>query len=443
MKYLLTLFTTVGLIASSYISPAAENSDNEYLRSELQQLREDFEEMRGIYEARIKHLENRLNSFQTPLEEIPTPVDELEALRLEAKAAIKQDPSGTPDFLDQPTSTRPPLNIFNPRITVFADLLGRADNRSVRNEEGQEIGDRVGLREVEIDLQSDIDPFAKGVLVLALEEETPNEFTTTIEEGYVIFHTLPFNLRAKAGRFRTGFGQINKLHLHDLPQFNYPLPVRTFLGEEGDNQNGLALSFLFPPIRENIVEFEFQILNGENEQILAGGVSSSPAYLGHLKFFRDIGENQFIELGASYLSGYSDASNELSSHLSGLDFLYKWIPLRRSEYRSFVLQGELFYLDRDIEAGEMDSFGAYLYAQAQFSKRWYVGLRTDWSEIPDDTGGEAWSIGPYASFYPSEFLRLRFGFEHLEKGENPLSSFFFQISFVFGSHPVEPYWFNK
>ncbi|MDP6502174.1 MAG: hypothetical protein QF886_01105, partial [Planctomycetota bacterium] len=367
------------LVLAAGISVAEQAADPATLRKEIQELKQSFEDMRRAYEARIRALEQKLDAIQKPAAD--KPADDLAALRREAEAAARETQDAA-NRSAEGTSTSS-LSAFNPRITVFADLLARADDRTVRNEDGDIIGDRIALRETEIDFRADVDPFAKGMLILALEEETPNQFDITIEEGYATFETLPFNLHAKAGRFRTGFGQINKLHLHDLPQVNYPLPVRTFLGEEGDVQNGLAVSYLAPEFSGFVPELDFQLLNGENEPVLAGGDSNSPAYLGHLKLFRDVGENQFIELGVSHLYGFNDANNDQATHLSGLDFLYKWKPLESGESRSFVLQSELFYLDREQSGADIHSLGAYGYGQYQLAKRWYAGIRGDWSEFPD------------------------------------------------------------
>ena len=45
------------------------------------------------------------------------------------------------------------LNSFNPQITVFGNFVGRIDDKTVRNEDGETIDDRFNLREVEIDFR--------------------------------------------------------------------------------------------------------------------------------------------------------------------------------------------------------------------------------------------------------------------------------------------------
>lgn len=442
----LTPFVWLAMVwlLSAGLCLAEENAEKAELKNEIQQMRQALEDMRQAYETRIQQLERKLEALEKTAARPAEAADEAEALRREAETAVAAALPSGPDTQGKPSSPASSLNAFNPRLTVFGDFLARKDDQPVFNEDGNEIGDRIGLREIELDMRADVDPYAKGVLILAFEEENPNEFDPSVEEGYVTFETLPFNLRAKAGRFLTSFGQINRLHRHDLPQVDYPLPVREFLGEEGDSQDGIEISYLAPRLRNNVLELDFQFLNGENEQILAGSASNFPAYLGHLRLFREVGPTQFVEVGASHLFGYNDENNDQASQLSGLDFLYKWKPRERSEYRSFVLQGELFYLDMEQPGADVHSFGAYAYAQVQLGKRWYLGARGDLTEFPEAGDRDAWSVSGYVSYYTTEFLRFRLGWERLEEDQqNPLDTLFLQLTFVFGSHPVEPYWVNR
>src|SRR5688572_6579466 len=78
----------------------------------------------------------------------------------------------------KPAQERPapakPANEFNPTITVFHDMLWRLDNKHVREiEDGEVINkdDKFLLRETEVDFRAAIDPYADGVLIVALEQE--------------------------------------------------------------------------------------------------------------------------------------------------------------------------------------------------------------------------------------------------------------------------------
>ena len=46
----------------------------------------------------------------------------------------------------------------------------------------------------------------------------------------------------------------------------------------------------------------------------------------------------------------------------------------------------------------------------------------------------------------SEFLRFRLGYEHTDSDIatlDGLDSFFLELAFVFGAHPIDPYWVNR
>jgi len=345
------------------------------------------------------------------------------------------------------------LNAFNPRITVFGDFLGRWSVSSGELvEDGVNRDDRIALREVELDLRADIDPYAKGVLILALHEHDPGEYEVEIEEGYMTLETLPFGLRGQLGRWRLPFGQINQLHLHDLPQAHYPLALTDFFGEEGFADNAVMASWLTPwaPIELSVL-----LLNGENERVLAGEDSDDPAWLGRATYFLQMNDTMFLSFGSSFLFGYNDAPDPLTdlpseakqeTQVWGADVLYKWQP---NQFRSVVAQAEVYGLKKEVAGGREHAFGAYGFLQVQPLQRWYLGARYDWSNYAEGVeDSEQWAASAWISYYTTEFLRFRLGVEHRERestggGEPDLDTVYFQVTFVFGSHPVEPFWFNR
>lgn len=341
-------------------------------------------------------------------------------------------------------------NVFNPGITVFGNFLGRADDRQVFLEDDrrlERVDDRFNLREVELDLRAAIDPWADGVLIATFESEVPNEFEAGIEEGYVVLKKLPVlnsapaGLKLKAGRFRPGFGRFNMIHLHDLPQTSYPRALTTFLGEEGYVQNGLSGRFFLPsPSESQTLEATVGVLDGGDIPIAPTEEGSNLAGLGHLGWFADLGGGSSLELGASLWQSDGD------HRLYGLDASYKWKPLAGGEWRSFLVGGEVFGADLDDPALDSRPTGFYLWSQYQLDRNIYLGVRYDRSEDLTDTDLHTDTVGAYLTYYTSEFLRLRIGVEHTESDDpllDGLDSAFLELNFVFGSHPVEPYWVNR
>mgnify|MGYP001567023978 CR=1 FL=1 len=193
-------------------------------------------------------------------------------------------------------------NEFNPRITAFGDFTGRIDNRPVLNDAGtRELSDRFNYREFELDFRADVDPFAQAVGILAVgQEDLPSQPTTiAIEESYLTFTQMPRYTSLKAGKFKTSFGILNRLHLHDLPQTTLPLPLQTFLGEEGMTEMGFSFGYMPPLKREGrALTLVGEIFNGENAIQFGGDNSRDPAYLGRGKYFMDIDDESFLEMGS-------------------------------------------------------------------------------------------------------------------------------------------------
>jgi hypothetical protein len=76
----------------------------------------------------------------------------------------------------------------------------------------------------------------------------------------------------------------------------------------------------------------------------------------------------------------------------------------------------------------------------------YVGGRYDYAQdIVDDSLATRVAAG-YVSYYTSEFLRFRLGYEHRWSDiplEDNVNSVMAEVNVVFGSHPTEPYWVNR
>lgn len=338
-------------------------------------------------------------------------------------------------------------NIFNPRITVFGNATLRVDDRPVTLEEDPDIriDDRFNLRETEIDFRAAVDPFADAILIAAFESEIPGEFEPGIEEGYVTIKALPWidrmplGLRFKVGRFRGDFGQINLLHTHDLPQTSRPLVVQTLLGEEGAILDGGAVYVTGPTFSDRLVlDAVLETVNGGT--LPYSDDDRSPAFLGRLQAFLQPTSTHTLVVGASSHRGRMEGEGAVAT--TGVDLLYKWKPLRGGESRSFLLGAEAI---QAIGHPDQDPRGYYLFSQYQWTPTLYTGVRWDWLSTPEEAislenPSIVRQLTPYASYYFSEFLRLRASWERTFDRDD---TFWLELNFVFGSHPPEPYWVNR
>lgn len=411
----------------------------------VKRLEEALETQKRRYEKDVGDLRRRIEELEadrTPDGAEPSELDKLLEEANAAASAAEKDAGGPAGLLAAPAQTR--LNAFNPRITAFGDFAYRLDRRTVREEE-ERIDDRASLRSFELDLRADVDPFAKAVAILGLHEHHPGEYHLHPEEVYVTFETLPAGLRLKVGRFLASMGVVNRLHPHDLPWATSPLVVSEWFGEEGMAGEGGELSWLVPQGFADAVELSFGLTNGEQDY-LAGSEANDPSFLARAQVFETLSDASFLQVGTSHLFGWTDPAGDHSAWLGGLDVLYRWRPPTRALETSLFTQAELYLSDRETEAGTTRSLGGFATVQYQPMRDLYAGIRFDWLDPLDrfEGPGRTWAGGVWLSYYTSEFLRLRVGLEHRGiENEDDLDTLWLQLTFVFGSHPAEPWWFNK
>jgi len=411
--------------------------------------------------SEIEILKKQLQEMQGQMQKMMERIEQLEQEKVAQAESLPQSV--------QPSAQSIP-GALNPAISVIGNFVARGDSRRVSNEDGDRISNQFNLREAEIDMRVPVDPYADGVLIASLESETPGQFSASVEEGYVTIKKLPFldepplGLKLKVGRFRPAFGKFNILHTHDLPTTFRSLLTAEFMGEDGFIQNGLSGNFFIPtPWDSN------SSLDGTVEFLNGGDVAISPdarsrvSTLGHLRWFRTFENGHDLELGwSSYF--HPPGNGVRSADFHGVDFMYRWKPFRLGEYQSFLLGGELMFARRaypgasepadvaraislrGLPAGNGQPFGFSLFAQRQFNQRTYAGLRWDQTRTLFDPGLVRRSLTPYLSYYFTEFLRARLSFEHRWSDlftENNRNSAFFELNWVLGSHPPEPFWVNK
>ena len=391
-------------------------------------LRAQIEQLKADYDKRIKALEAQLEEVETKLLQMP-----------DSQAITAAPPAA-------PTSA----GALNPAISVVGNFVARADNQKIFLADGDRIDNRMNLREAEIDMRVPVDPYADAVLIMSLESEKPNEFSASIEEGYVNIKKLPFmstplGMKFQVGRFRPSFGKFNTLHTHDLPTTMRSLATEEFLGEEGFVSQGISTDFFVPtPWDDN------SSLNAKVQVLTGGAIAASPdhhnrlAYLGNLRWFKTIGGSHNADVAwSTYVHPGKDSIPAVKLH--ALDFMYRWKPFRQGEWKSYLLGGEVMFTDRNAVANRRP-YGTSIFTQVQLDRRKYAGVRWDYTTGLNDPTILRRSVTPYFSYYFSEFLRLRLNYETRWSSllsENRRRSAFIELNWIFGAHPPEPFWVNR
>lgn len=357
-------------------------------------------------------------------------IDELAALRAAARARVAEAPP--PDTTTGPSVLKSRnLNDFNPEISVNGDI------RFVGHSPGPQ-RNNVDLREFTVQFQAPLDPFSNAKLAFAMNDEG-----FSLEEAYGYWTGLPWGLRLDAGKFRQQMGELNRWHLHALPEGDYALALREYFGEDGLVGNGISVYGTLPLQTPGggVHEFWAQVTQGSDEVMFDSG--NRPSYLGHVNNFWQVNESTYFQIGATGLWG-ENPEEELESTVLAGDFRVSWVPPGRSLHRGLTLRGELFAVDQTI-GGEGDTrMGGYVSLVTKAGQRWNMGGRVDWVEPLVGPQDPIYAIVPQITYWQSEWVYIRgeVGWESIPQlvGDRKTHTRFgLQVVWSLGPHKHETY----
>ena len=303
--------------------PAAAQQDAEALRRELEQMRRQFEALQKQYQQQIDSLSQRLQR----IEQQPAPVAAPPAPPSTAQTPAPASTVSAEDLL----RPRQPFALYQQRgsgqllldMGIAGDFVGNITQRNVDKAgtgtfAGRE--NRFFPREVELNLFGQIDPYARGTVIIEAGEETRGADTSvSLAEAYLTLLTLPFGTQLKLGQMRNRFGWSNERHAHDLPWVDVPDVYRAFLGEEGLREKGAELTWV-PDFLPFYLEVLGGVFNGDNETAFGRGRISQPLVTGRLRTFFELTDTMGLQLGASVANGLT--TDRLESTLLGFDLKY-------------------------------------------------------------------------------------------------------------------------
>lgn len=309
------------------------------------------------------------------------------------------------------------------------------------------------LQEIELAFQSNIDPYLRADVFLAISLGG-----IEVEEAYVTTLDLPAGLQLRAGQLYAPFGRFNQLHFLEVTPFaDMPLVNRRFFGGEQLRGVGAEASILLPlpfylELRAasltagNEVSFGLPAVDIERVTDLLGVARLSTSF--HL------GERLTLLAGASVangpnVSGGIEATDRNRTDVIGADL---YLHLRDPASRAHTaLQAEWAHRRATVPGGRVQQGGAYLWVVRRFDAHWEAAIRGDYLGLPASSFGHPEPegeiapfleptrqkrVGASVSFYPSEFQRIRlqanqdFG----PQGSEGVQEVFLQYQFVMGAH---------
>jgi hypothetical protein len=330
-------------------------------------------------------------------------------------------------------------------------------------EEGHHHGFENGfnLRHVELGFTAEVDPYFRAWTMVAVDEDGAE-----LEEAVLQTTSLPHGLTLSGGKLKSGIGRINRQHSHNWDFLDQPLVNELFFGQHGLSDKGLQLTWLAPT--PFYLLFGTEVFNGDNEQSFCVGDSDTlPAHdaprlwTGFVKAGPDLGPNQALQFGLSALAGRhqmvheDEACADGDTVIFGTDFVYKYDAKQAHGYGDFVLQGEYFYRDMDLD-GEGDWSGSpwtakqdgyYVQGLYGFLPRWRSGLRWDQIGLINDVSSpedgdmdcdDSYRLASMLDWKLSEFSLLRAqiarGWYDTQDGREDAWEFALQWQLTFGKH---------
>jgi hypothetical protein len=434
-------------LASAQQAPG-QATDAAAIRQEIDQLKKDFETLKQQYGDRLSALEAKLGTTQgapapgaVPAAAAAAAEPSPPAISTAAVPPGAQGAGGPAGAIPVYGSAVQGGKVFNPDIAVIGDFLGAAGKNTVDPNKALE------LHESEAAFQAVVDPYARADFFVSF-----GEHGVDVEEGFVTFTELPGGLLTKVGKFRGAFGKVNTLHNHVLPWTDRPIVTNNLVGgEDGIDDAGISVSRLInnPWV---FLEATGQVFRGDSggdsgTDLYQSNQRSDLSYVAHLRGYQDITESSNIDLGFSFSQGHNKAGvingvdeGRFTTQLWGIDATYRWKPLQRSIYRSFVGRTEIIWSNREQFEGTQKAIGYYVSGDYQFGRRWFVGGRYDRSDHADnaslfDTGQSA-----VITYWPSEFSQVRGQYRRTSYGVGSVANeFLFQFQFSIGAHGAHPF----
>lgn len=342
-------------------------------------------------------------------------------------------------LLTIPSSQAQNPNVFNPQIAVVGDFQARVADT------GPEPQRRALVRELELGIAADVDPFARAEVYIAIENEIGHDEEATlseahgsvvdIEEAFLTFHSLGSGFSGKIGKLAGAIGRLNRNHRDQLEFTEYPLAIREVLGEHGLRAPGGSLSYLFPS--DQFHELTFEILSPEDGPLFAGSDLGKPVFVGRYRTFFDFSADLTALAGLTYVDGPTEDGSR--SRLYGADYTMKWQPGTKGRSAVFEVEAYWFKPGSGIPSERETRFAGFAALTYEVAPRWFLTGKYDHAELPDGSDTmRAYSLG--VSYKLTEFQLIRAeAMRILSDAEADRTVVTLQFQWVIGAHPAHKY----
>ncbi len=419
------LSVPIGPLLAQRPGPAATQRQVDSLALQLRRVQARLDSALGVL-TRLQSVRGgrRDTALAAARAESASTQDDLASLRAAAAAAAGRTDT-TPKAPEQTqfVGRERNQNQLNPEISVTGDVRAYGTAPGVQR-------NNFDAREFEVGFQSALDPYSHTKIFISYENGS-----VSVEEGYAYWTGLPGHIRFDIGKFRQQFGELNRWHLHAVPETEYPLAIRSYLGEDGLSGTGISLYHAFAGLGTH--ELTAQVTRSASDAELFGS-GARPSYLAHLLNFWQLGSSTYFQLGGTYLYG-TNADSALRTGVAGIDARFTWRPPQQALYREWTVRAEVLSLHKKYGAVGTTRLGGYLSSTYKLNQRWIAGVAYNYVESPLD-GAITRQIIPSLTLWESEWVFLRAQYQWQKSATASASNqLAFQAVWAIGPHKHETY----
>ncbi|MFC1561914.1 hypothetical protein ACFL6I_19745 [candidate division KSB1 bacterium] len=443
-----SMFLNVLILLCAFIFSTAAAAQGVSENNEIQELKKQLEALKAAHELKLTELEALITQIK---EEIARKEQEEELQKLLREATqlttvVKEDELGIGTKFHTGVRQQQKLN---PNISVSGDFFGAVSTSGdpyVSDPSSVSYGNNgFYLRELQVNLIAPLDPFTRGKTFISFFEND-----IIVEEAYMEWLNLPAKMNLKVGIFNAEYGLLNRYHDHALPQFDRPRVLVNMFSSAPVGGFGVAGNFMLHPLMfSDASTLDLSLLQGGSGHSFTDQGKDNLLYVGNLTNFYDITRDTYVEWRLGGVAGHNDATEQYMSYVGNCAFVFKWVPVDRSKYRTIDWKTEFLYGRRETTLSPINSFGFYSSLQNKINARWWVSGRLGYSELPFDNSQHEWDYSLCFDFWQSEFVFVRFQTAYTKRDfTNVLtypgpyrndSSFILHVCWAMGPHKHEAY----
>jgi hypothetical protein len=293
---------------------------------------------------------------------------------------------------------------FIPDIGAVGDFTFRQSDIRRGDARYNPANDKFQPRDTQLIFFSPIDPYTTAQISI----DKPNNGAFDIEEAFLTFNKLPYDLSMRAGQFRPQFGLLNQTDTFQLPMVNRPDAIARYIGEDGLIEPGVNLKGYIPNPWDLALKADFNFVSGINATSFDRhrGRTYDFAYIGTLAYSRELFKTGALTAGASFAGGPGPGG---ATYMADPFIQLRYAPTQRQVW-TWNLEALLSERTGDNDHGLKR--GIYTLLDYNFRLRWHAGALIDVADVPGVPRGTELGLSPILTYFVSDNTRLRLQYTH-------------------------------